>query len=141
MNQAKFHKVPSQSQPDVEYTVIERPDGTWSCSCPAHAFRNKECKHIQQIKLGSSSGKTQASASKPERDVQIMPPAPITPEKPKSEEIGHQSPHNRQEKRYGKDKLTWGQIMERMRHMGKRAQKADQLAKDVQECIVNRSDS
>jgi hypothetical protein len=47
--------VASYSDPDKEYTVAVRKDGTWGCSCPRWKFRradlpNGECKHIEYLK-------------------------------------------------------------------------------------------
>jgi hypothetical protein len=47
--------VASYSDPDKEYTVAVRKDGTWGCSCPRWKFRradlpNGECKHIEFLK-------------------------------------------------------------------------------------------
>lgn len=115
MTQAKFHKVPSTSTPGVEYTVVERPDGTWSCSCPAHAFKNRDCKHIKQI-----------------RDHQ--PPEP--PKEPKSAPQESPKPQYRNASYpERKQKLTIADIQERLKQMGKKAPKEDEFEKDVRKYV------
>lgn len=47
--------VSSHSNPDKEYTVAVRRDGTWGCSCPRWKFRradlpNGHCKHIDYLR-------------------------------------------------------------------------------------------
>jgi Fanconi anemia group M protein len=42
--------VPSESRPEVEYTVTLNDDGTWSCTCPHYTYRRTECKHILKVK-------------------------------------------------------------------------------------------
>ena len=32
------------------YEVVERRDGTFSCSCPSFRYGNNQCKHIDMIK-------------------------------------------------------------------------------------------
>jgi hypothetical protein len=45
---AALHKwtVPSFTDGNVEYTVKQLLNGTWSCTCPQHRYRGGECKHI-----------------------------------------------------------------------------------------------
>lgn len=43
--------VPSQSDPKRNYVVILNDDGSWSCECPDHKYRGRECKHIYAVKL------------------------------------------------------------------------------------------
>jgi hypothetical protein len=35
-------RVPSESRPEVEYTVILSDDGTWSCTCPHYTYARLE---------------------------------------------------------------------------------------------------
>lgn len=39
------YSVPS-SNGDTTYTVAERDDGEWTCSCPRWKFKRESCKHI-----------------------------------------------------------------------------------------------
>jgi hypothetical protein len=43
------YSVPSSSG-DASYTVAEKDDGTWGCTCPVYKFRHIECKHIEAAK-------------------------------------------------------------------------------------------
>ncbi len=43
------YSVPS-SRSDALYTVAEKDDGTWGCTCPVFKFRHIECKHIEAVK-------------------------------------------------------------------------------------------
>ena len=45
-------KVPG-SRPGVVYQVNRYPDGDWTCSCPAKAFKRGDCKHIISLKSKS----------------------------------------------------------------------------------------
>ncbi|MDE1832249.1 MAG: hypothetical protein KGI02_07760, partial [Thaumarchaeota archaeon] len=45
---AVTYKVKSQSS-DAWYDVIHQYKHGWNCSCPDHAFRHAECKHIQAV--------------------------------------------------------------------------------------------
>ena len=45
-NKAEFHKIPSETKPDEEYTLIKDKDG-WRCSCPACVFHG-HCKHLDK---------------------------------------------------------------------------------------------
>ena len=38
------------SRPGVVYQVNRYPDGDWTCSCPAKAFKRGDCKHIIALK-------------------------------------------------------------------------------------------
>ena len=51
-------RVQSQSEPGVEYTVTLGDDGSWSCTCPHHAYRRAECKHILRVREGLSAPAT-----------------------------------------------------------------------------------
>lgn len=44
--------VPSNSNPDKEYTVALSDKNVWSCSCPAWIFHSprRDCKHITEAK-------------------------------------------------------------------------------------------
>lgn len=42
--------IESSSNPDKSYQVTLHPTGLWSCTCPHHAYRRVECKHIFQVK-------------------------------------------------------------------------------------------
>jgi len=49
----KYGNVPSFHQPEKGYTVIKRSNllgSKYSCTCPDHFFRQRECKHIQLFK-------------------------------------------------------------------------------------------
>jgi Fanconi anemia group M protein len=41
--------IPSQSRPDVEYTVSVDDGGVWSCTCPHYTYRHTICKHIVMV--------------------------------------------------------------------------------------------
>jgi len=43
--------VPSQTDPRRNYVVMLNDDGSWSCDCPDHRYRGRECKHIYAVKL------------------------------------------------------------------------------------------
>jgi ERCC4-related helicase len=47
--------VPSESRPEVEYTVTLSDDGSWTCTCPHYTYRRVECKHILKVKGGLSA--------------------------------------------------------------------------------------
>ncbi len=47
-------RVPSQSEPGVEYTVTLSDDGSWSCTCPHFRYRRAECKHILSVRGASA---------------------------------------------------------------------------------------
>jgi len=42
-------EVQSHSDPSKHYTISQKHDGTWQCSCPQWKFRRKICKHIQEV--------------------------------------------------------------------------------------------
>lgn len=42
--------VPSDSKPNKSYTVSVRPNGEYTCTCPAFQFRKRYCKHILRNK-------------------------------------------------------------------------------------------
>ena len=39
-------RVRSNSNPEKKYTVSQRTDGIWECSCPAWKYRRQTCSHI-----------------------------------------------------------------------------------------------
>ena len=39
---------PSSSAPGITYKVTHR-NGVYTCDCPGHKFRKRECKHIKEI--------------------------------------------------------------------------------------------
>ncbi len=45
----KSWRVPSQTQPGVEYTVSVDESGSWSCTCPHYTYRRSTCKHIVTV--------------------------------------------------------------------------------------------
>jgi len=55
----KFWYVRSHSDPNKNYKVSQRQDGTYACSCPHWLYRRSqipdgECKHIKEVKLGGA---------------------------------------------------------------------------------------
>lgn len=44
--------VKSMTRQGIVY-IVERCCGVWSCSCPDAMIRNRECKHVRQLKMGS----------------------------------------------------------------------------------------
>jgi len=55
----KQWKVRSDRDPDKQYVVSLKPDGTYECSCPHWIYRLKkrggECKHIEKVKAAEAS--------------------------------------------------------------------------------------
>jgi len=54
---AKVYHVPSDSNPSKRWEVLERTDGSLSCSCPVWVFNKRKteprsCKHTEQVKGG-----------------------------------------------------------------------------------------
>jgi len=43
-------RVPSQSEPGVEYMVTLSDEGSWSCTCPHYTYRHTVCKHILKVR-------------------------------------------------------------------------------------------
>ena len=43
-------KVPSSSDKSKKYIVKRNINGSFSCTCPHHVYRNAECKHIKKVK-------------------------------------------------------------------------------------------
>jgi hypothetical protein len=77
--------VTSESTPNKEYKVSQKPDGSFSCSCPAWKFKHAprpDCKHIIGIK--TSETKIDHDALKEyKRKIKITPAmAAATPEEP-----------------------------------------------------------
>jgi len=31
------------------YDIVERRDGSYSCSCPSHKYNDEKCKHIKAV--------------------------------------------------------------------------------------------
>jgi len=59
----KQWKVRSDRDPNIQYVVSLKPDGTYECSCPHFIYRLRkrggECKHIEKVKAFTSTpGKT-----------------------------------------------------------------------------------
>jgi len=48
----KFWYVQSHSDPNKQYKVSQRADGTYACSCPHWIYRHVQCKHILQVIAG-----------------------------------------------------------------------------------------
>lgn len=59
-------KVPSESDPDKEYTVAQDAEGEYGCSCPVWKFKRRECKHIQAVKDGEHSPAGETPKAEPE---------------------------------------------------------------------------
>ena len=55
----KQWKVRSDRDPNMQYVVSLKPDGTYECSCPHWIYRLKkrggECKHIEKVKAAEAS--------------------------------------------------------------------------------------
>ena len=49
----RFWWVQSYSDPLKQYKVSQRADGAYACSCPHWIYRRAQCKHIQEVMLGS----------------------------------------------------------------------------------------
>lgn len=47
----KFWNIPSESDIDKEYIVRLDTNGIWTCSCPDHMYRLKDCKHIMKAQV------------------------------------------------------------------------------------------
>lgn len=47
-------EVPSFSNPNKTYIVVEKEDGSWQCSCPVWIYRRKICKHIKMVQNGET---------------------------------------------------------------------------------------
>ena len=48
-------KVESEKDPQWDYDVIHKKDGSWYCTCESYKWRTSECKHISAVKgFGSS---------------------------------------------------------------------------------------
>jgi hypothetical protein len=45
----KIKLIKSFTDPDVEYRVTIR-DGSYRCNCPDCVIRNRDCKHIRNLK-------------------------------------------------------------------------------------------
>jgi Fanconi anemia group M protein len=50
-------RVPSQSRPEVEYTVSVDEADVWSCTCPHYTYRHTICKHIVMVQTEPSTPK------------------------------------------------------------------------------------
>ena len=48
LEQSWHYKVRSANKRKY-YDVVERRDGTFSCSCPAFKYHAEKCKHIQAV--------------------------------------------------------------------------------------------
>lgn len=50
----RWFKIPSETTPHLEYTVVRTSQGVWQCSCPAKVYtpkaEDRPCKHIEEIK-------------------------------------------------------------------------------------------
>jgi len=65
----KQWKVRSDRDPNIQYVVSLKPDGTYECSCPHWIYRLKkrggECKHIEKVKLAEAAGSNPAVGIEP----------------------------------------------------------------------------
>ena len=65
----KQWKVRSDRDPNIQYVVSLKPDGTYECSCPHRIYRLKkrggECKHIEKVKLAEAAGSNPAVGIEP----------------------------------------------------------------------------
>lgn len=53
MNEAKFYKVPSFTDPSITYTIRHFPDGKWACECIHFTMRWRKikiCDHIRRLR-------------------------------------------------------------------------------------------
>ena len=51
---ALYALCPSETLPNKFYNVVKRTNlfgSKWSCDCPDHVYRVRECKHIRQVKV------------------------------------------------------------------------------------------
>ena len=48
-------KVESEKDPNWDYEVIKKKDGSWYCNCESYKWRTSECKHISAVKAFEKS--------------------------------------------------------------------------------------
>lgn len=83
--QRQVFEVPSESDPKKTYQVVQYPDGTWGCNCPAFVHgRTVPCKHIQDLQQPkhfevTAKEEPVVEAPTPNLGKAIYPPSKNTP--------------------------------------------------------------